>query len=769
MRNLQPLLTPRHGLGSDLALFPSGDGSELFAFLGTALLERVPFRPEVLRYKMMVGRLVNAGHCLSELGSQFGHDPRTMKKWAAALQSDDAEFAIRAFGGRGTGGKVYPALARFAKSRYRELVGKGTADYRQTVASEVAEYFGTHLSGETLRKLFREADRENLREVENRATACGDEAVSCGDAGSPRNQSPAVDGGPAPLPPILAEPPARPLGLHHAGMILFAVMLDVVLRGVPKHGAVFRQWTAQILQGAVNIEQSRLVSGEDLGRFTGPVVSGTDPQRSRLRSICGLETVLDIYRANIRTLADGPGSGDLFYYDPHAKRYTGQLRVLKGWCGSQHGVGKVMYMDTIHTESGRACFAQHYCAYYDLRERFFMTLAVFDRIFPPGTAGGRTFVLDRGIYGLDAIRRFGETGDWVLTWEKGYRHDGWQDTRAAGRFRRARPRNHAGDLRHYEFQWQCSPWERDPSVRRFVVRATNPQGNTIEVAVLCTNPGIEPERAIWAMFNRWLQENDFKYLDIHYGINQLTSYASTTYGENAGQFEDRAVESGEHKKAASNLRKAEARLARTLLAMRKAERIRDRAESEIELLGARIANAEERGGADEPRRRLAKAKAQRTRTRKTIAGLAEKAEEEEREADRLREELASMLRDTSRLDTLVRQHYQLLDIRAKATFDALRIAAANMFAALVAHFRPIYGNYRNDHAMLRMMTRADGFVHADGQTVHVKLWLKGRFQKKQTRAFKRFLAEATEKANRHFEGRARPIRISILEAPPTWA
>lgn len=768
MQNLQPLLTPRHGLGTDLSLFSSSDDSELFAFLGTALLERVPFRPDVLRYKMMVARLVNAGHCLRELQSRFGHDPRTMKKWAAALQSDDAEFAIRAFGGRGTSAKVFPALARFVKSRYRELLGKGVGNYRERIAAETAEYFGRRLSGETLRKLFREADRETRQREDGRAIACGEDGVSCGNAAPARNHSPAADGAPPPLPPVLAEAPGRPLWLHHAGMILFAVMLDVLLRDIPKKGSIFRQWIGQILQGAVNIEQSRLVSDRDLGWFTGPVVAGTDPQRSELRSICGLETVLDIYRANMRLLADGPGSGDIFYYDPHAKRYTGQLRLLKGWCGSQHGVGKVMYMDTIHTESGRACFAQHYCAYYDLRERFFMTLGVFDRLFPAGSAGGRTFVLDRGIYGLDAIRRFGETGDWVLTWEKGYQHDGWRDALPSGRFRRARPRNHAGDLRHYDFQWQCSPWERDSSVRRFVVRATNPKRNMIEVAVLCTNPGMEPERAIWAIFNRWLQENDFKYLDVHYGINQLTSYASTSYSETAGQFEDRAVESAGHKKAASSLRKAETRLARTLLAMRKAERTRDRSESDIELLGARIANAEDCGNVHELGRSMAKAKTERTRARKKIAELTGKMEDEEREADRLREELASILRDASRLDTLVQQHYQQLDIKAKATFDALRITAANMFAALTADFRPIYKNYRNDHAMLRMMTRADGFIHADGQVIHVKLWLKGRFQEKQIRGFKRFLAEAGEKANRHFQGRTRAIRISILDESPAW-
>ncbi len=54
-----------------------------------------------------------------------------------------------------------------------------------------------------------------------------------------------------------------------------------------------------------------------------------------------------------------------------------------------------------------------------------------------------------------------------------------------------------------------------------------------------------------------------------------------------------------------------------------------------------------------------------------------------------------------------------------------------------------------------MMTRADGFINTDGQTIYVKLWLKGRFQKKQMQAFKRFLAEASEKASRHFEGRTK--------------
>jgi len=49
------------------------------------------------------------------------------------------------------------------------------------------------------------------------------------------------------------------------------------------------------------------------------------------------------------------------------------------------------------------------------------------------------------------------------------------------------------------------------------------------------------------MFNRWLQENDFKYLDKHFGINELTSYASFSYKELAKIIDDKQIKRGEYK------------------------------------------------------------------------------------------------------------------------------------------------------------------------------------------------------------------------------
>jgi hypothetical protein len=45
------------------------------------------------------------------------------------------------------------------------------------------------------------------------------------------------------------------------------------------------------------------------------------------------------------------------------------------------------------------------------------------------------------------------------------------------------------------------------------VRATNPRGKTIEVAIITTDRTRPAAEILGLMFRRWLQENDFKYLE----------------------------------------------------------------------------------------------------------------------------------------------------------------------------------------------------------------------------------------------------------------
>ena len=771
MENLQPLLVSCKYTATDLSLMLSSDGRDIFAFLDTALLERISCSPEKLEYKILVGRMVNAGHSLSELTKAFGHDPRTMKRWGAALQSEDPEFIVSVFSGRGGAGKVTPALKKYITRRYRELRKRNDQEYRDKIRCEVSHYFDTDLSGETLRKIFRAADCTVTDFAEKMSTDCASASGSGMDYGQERNRSPENIGSSELPPDILSTGSKSVRAVHHAGMILFIIMLELFRREHPHSGALQSQWVGQILQGAVNIEQSRMVTAEDLARFTGIAEPGIEPQRRQLRDLATPDAVVDIYAANARLLSDGPGKGDIFYYDPHSKEYTGGLDVLKGWCGSRHSIVKTMYLDAIHTESGRPCFLQHYSPYYDLRERFFMALEMFNRIFPEERRKDRTFVLDRGIYGLETIKLLLNSDDDLITWEKGYLNDGWCDTDETVSFVRFRHRNNADDIQRYLFECQESKWSKEEGVRRIVVRATNPSGKTVEMSILCTHPTMNIERVVWAIFNRWLQENDFKYLDRHFGLNQLTSYASTTYAEQADILNDRDIESSEHRQLAKDIRNAEAALARVLLNKRKVQKRLTKAEADIEVLDIKIAALSGSGKTyrqKELKQQRARRRQCRTNAAKRLHELENRIATAEKETENMRKKLDTMLKNTSRLQSLIEQNYRILDIRAKAYFDAHRIVAANMFRNQLQYFRPIYGNYRNDHVMLRQLTRADGFVREIDGCIHIDLWLKGRFQKKQLAAFKTFLAESTENINHYFAGRAQPVRITLWDSTKYW-
>ena len=150
--------------------------------------------------------------------------------------------------------------------------------------------------------------------------------------------------------------------------------------------------------------------------------------------------------------------------------------------------------------------------------------------------------------------------------------------------------------------------------------------------------------------------------------------------------------------------------------------------------------------------------------------MATQIEQLKSQSDDLQQRLCDAIRKESRLRLLIDNQYRLLDPRCKALLDAVRITAANMFASLIDVFRPIYGNYRNDHVMLRNLTRADGFLHASDELIHVRLWLKGRFQKRPLRAFANFLAKMTDQINTDFhrdDAGAPPIRISLVDSSPT--
>ena len=654
MKNLQLVLAGGKGVSTDLTIFLSNSESDLLVYLGVALLERVDYNPNQFAYKMLIGRLVNAGVALMELNRQFKHDGRTMKKWAEGLKSDDPDFIVRAFAGRGPFAKVIGPMIRLVKMRYLALKGV-VRNYRQVIAREVEECFGEKISRETLRHLFKLAREEQERamrdesaadgpvavggdlvpsqenglperipsdRVETEATTCLLPEISASNESLTDNHSTSFSPPASPDTPAALEmdsteetavvrdgsgnsdqrlemdlgsdpstgdtncgacspPPSVPTtttlpysgmqptgqlrALQHVGQILFSPWLDMVgFERVHSRG-LQSQWIGQILQGAVNIEQSHLICDTSLALFTGPVVSGLKAQRLHLKKMADAEAVLDVYKANSRLLPDGPGVGTAFYYDPHSKECSTLLEMLKGWCGRLHSTAKVLHLDCIHTQSGLPCFIQHYDNFYDLRERFFITLSLFENLFPKKSLSGSIFILDRGIFAQNVFSKFREHHCHLITWEKGYKKDGWEVGRSALIFHLFRERNQPDDLKEYSFECQESPWHKDTSIRRIIVRATSPKETTIELSVLCTHLTMNVKEVIRLIFNRWIQENNFKYLDLYFGLMQITSYASENYRDIAHTLIDRWVDSPEYRQLKHQFSAEEQALGKLLL------------------------------------------------------------------------------------------------------------------------------------------------------------------------------------------------------------
>ena len=329
----------------------------------------------------------------------------------------------------------------------------------------------------------------------------------------------------------------------HPGLLLFSEALCSLQKSLPEEAAKpLTQWISQVLLGAANLEQTKLLSTEDLqlllgGDLLGSAVHQRNNSKQSLQippvpRLCCAGT-LTVWTANRKvtfSLTLIPNT------TPANRRYS---KV-----GAQKSVLPIRYSTPILPTHAKASqFIWKIPIITKIRQRF----AGFEERFrqnlqiPPERE--LTWIIDRGIFSKALL-------DWVanssnkhlITWEKGYQGDGWPDTMTAqASMIMERARNHSKDLRSYHFEWIEKDWPKNEKIRQLIVRATNPSGNTIEVSILCDDKERDASSIIWAMFDRWLQENDFKYLSKHFGIDEITSYQSQSYSELKESLEDRTV------------------------------------------------------------------------------------------------------------------------------------------------------------------------------------------------------------------------------------
>lgn len=624
----------------------------------------------------------------------FDVDLKTIRKWGDALKSGQIDMIEAAFAGHDVRRKLTPEIESYARSRFMELYRDNQYNYSSIIRDEIKEHFGKTLCAETLRPVFKDekiligAPVQAVKNDHFRDDICDSgEFLSSADEKT-RNQIPSK------------QESGKAVFLHHAGILLLLHLIFDITEGLPlRHLSC--QWLISVLLGAVNIERSGRLDFFSLAKLAGmEFLVSPRHQRSALKAGSTEHNRILLFRRNASFInADGHR---WYYYDPHGIRYTGIRKILKGWCGSVGKIARVHYQDFIHTSSGEPVFFKSFDNYYDLRERFDVTVSEFAQVLEKPLRP-LVFVIDRGIYGQNILSKINRNGDTLVTWEKGYGHDGWNNELPVLNFRITRYRNSFQDTVSSEFDCIRYPFEKIPGYDRIIVRARADGKEDLEVSVLINGDVITTEEAVTAIFSRWIQEGDFLYEVRHFGLNQITSYDFENYGSLEENLLEKAVESNEYIVRKLKRESLNGELKKLLL---KKENVLD--------------SGKEPRGADNLRMRALKEELAE------IAGA-----------------MGRMEKKCSKEDKLIEDGAQKLNTAPKQYMDIVKITARNIFFRQFESFRPLYGNFRNDHVMLRELTRAPGFVLTDEKKMTVFLCPAITVQPKIRKNLQLFLDQAS--------------------------
>ena len=742
------LILPTDKRNPSFTLYLDEEEEHFHVYYGLELLEVVPNDTEHIAYKLLVGRLYNAGLKVRVLEEVFGVDRKTMRGWGQALRSGDPEQLERALLGREVCRKRTAGIDGYVSHRWPQLQEEGCRNYRQRLQGEIEQIFGVRLSGEALRQMLKEIrgsggpgepeamaspmseeDRPSVLErpseegvpfegeAEEVVEAASMEEKSClteGAAGGP--EEPTSNS----TPPIWQPEPGQAWWCDHAGLLWFAQALGSVAGAVEAPEPVLAQWLGSVLLGAMNVEQTKYLNWEDLSLLLGSVVRFPTPQREQLKRLANPATVDGVLRWNLRQLGSAVGS-DL-YLDPHTKHYTGMQSVLKGWCPAIRWADKALHSDFVHSAGGQPIYFECTDNFEDLRARFGPLVQRMRASLGWDAQRVLTLVLDRAIYSAEVFERvIADPALHLITWQKGYQAQPWEPGQLSGSFALERLRNHARDVRLYRFEYVDQRWSSNPALRQIVVRATNPDGVRVQLSILSDDLSRAAEQIVRLMFNRWVQENDFKYLDKHFGINQLTSYRSIEYAELKGQLTDRQVQSHAHRQKTQEERAVISQQARLLVAEERAKR--DQAQRQ-----RRVQELEQDPGAGTQAGLAAPLKSELSRLKAASRRYEIYRQQRQNKLDALHEQLQqkqaekqATQREMSRVDQLIEQGMVRMDTQRKRLMDAIKISARNLFYQALAPFKKAYNNYRDDHDYFRQLTLSAGALRWTGQELEVHI------------------------------------------------
>jgi len=485
------LLSPVLGTdtsSSFFTLYNSVDNKSLDVYFGLALLEVVEKRKGSFQYKHLLARLYNSGFKRKKLVEAFKHPVSTLRRWGNVIKIGSIRDMEKAFSGQGAPSKITVEIANYIRKEFNRIYVINKYDYSKQIIENVKDIFGVQFTSESFRIIFNEEKvkmqvlnkvvikgnkgkvasesslplcNTNVEETEitdSKEAEILDSSINCNlkldtdtsalnntqtvsntfdcsdqigmNTMNNRKHSLSKD--------ILP----KPIEVHHLGLIIVLKLLEKI----KFESKISYQWLSSIILGATNLEQSESLNFSSLENLLDQnCITSARHQHILLNMVATEENRFNVFIENAKLINLKEHS--YFYYDPHSISYTGISNILKGWCGSSGKIEKVNYHDFIHSPNGEPVYFEIADNYLDMRERFIGVIDNFYEKVLDKPSKKPTFIVDRGIYGKEKMLEIDSADYGLVTWDKNYKKDAWDEKADKNNFLIQRARNYKSDLK----------------------------------------------------------------------------------------------------------------------------------------------------------------------------------------------------------------------------------------------------------------------------------------------------------------------------------
>lgn len=682
----------------------SVDNKYIHIFFGMFQFCTIPNNQYSLLYKSTIVLLVNIGISKKDIQISLNISYKTIMKYLTAFDEyedeQDLKNALRRPGRIDY--KLNKEIVVFIIERSIHYESTGRKRFNKQIIEDVQEKYKVILSSETIRKIRRDKEQENINMGTSKKNVLPkqqkEEEVIEIDVKSMK----------------IEDSPDRehilPVRNNYAGVLLLSDYINMVFKDFPEIQvfdnkyylkAIMKYWIVSILLGAINFERQRYLNVEDFEYITGyNNFPSVEQMRKVLKSLSvkdDLKLVTFLMQLNISNFA----SKDTDYYiDGHFEEYTGEAKILKGWNVKKNRVSKGNTNYMVHDSAGNPIYWELEDQFYDFRE---IIKRIVERIRSiTKQQGGHSYIYDRGGFSTDLMKYLEGRGDYFITWEKGFKQEDAEKIDFMNKAQITFPYNDLGKYRGYTLQFGESTWEcKDYKCRKIVIERKTENEESFCQSILTNDKETEASIIVQKILKRFVQENDFKKQKNHFGLDEITSYKKLNYGCLGDKNKDKLIKNHKYRE----------KLNEKKLLQRQAEKL-------YKELGLEIYNESYLNTL--PTEFIEKHEVKIFKIKKIISEIEEK-----------KKELQLIEKQIPKLEQCKNEDKVELDLRAKRILDTVKILARNIMEKGARNFLQEYGNLRDYQKVFRKLIRTGGEITIKDNKIIVKLDSFGRLKFKE--------------------------------------